>query len=71
MLTAAAIQFGLQLATAIPQMVQAGIDIADAYQAGATKMQQLKAEKRDPTPAEWDAINHAIDGKLEELNAAG
>jgi hypothetical protein len=70
MLTSAAIQYGLQLAASLPQLLAAGADMVTAWKQGAAKMQQLADEKRDPTPAEWDALNASIDAKLAELNDA-
>lgn len=63
------IRLGLQFAASIPQMVQAGVDIAEAFSSGAALTKRIKEENRAPTQAEWDSIDLAIDGNLAELNA--
>lgn len=64
-----AIGFAIQLLTALPSLVKAGMDITALVQDSTAKLNQMQAEKRDPTPEEWDDLNAKIKALREELHA--
>jgi hypothetical protein len=64
-----AIAYALQLMSALPGLIKAGVDITHTVTASRDKLAQMDAEKRDPTPAEWDALNAEIARLRGELHA--
>lgn len=64
-----AIAYALQLMTAIPGLIQAGVDITRTVTDARDKLAQMDAEGRDPTPSEWDALNANIARLRGELHA--
>ena len=65
-----ALAFAIQALTQLPALIQAGADIARAVQETIAALQALQAEGRDPTQAEWDALNARIAGDLARLDQA-
>lgn len=61
--------FAITLLTALPQLIKAGMDVTALIQESTARMQAMQAERRDPTPAEWDALNAQIDALRKELHS--
>jgi hypothetical protein len=57
------IGYALQLLTQVVPLIAQSVNAKAAYEHGTAKLQQMVAENRDPTPAEWDEAN----AKTEEL----
>lgn len=66
-----ALPYVIQLLTALPSLVKAGMDITALVQEQTAKIQAMQAEKRDPTPQEWDELNARIKALRDELHAPG
>jgi hypothetical protein len=64
-----AIAYAIELLGAIPNLIAAGRDIAALVSEGKFKLEQMQAEKRDPTPEEWDVLNAQIKSLRGELHA--
>lgn len=60
--------FLLQALQAIPPLLKAGADIAQFVKDTTAKVEVMQAEGRDPTPAEWDALNAIIATGREALH---
>lgn len=50
------------------QAIELATTLAASLQAAGAKMKQFEAEKRDPTQAEWDALNAQITALRAELH---
>lgn len=64
-----AIAYALQLLNALPQLIQAGHDVAALIQETRDRLQNMADENRDPTPGEWDELNAQIDLKRGKLHS--
>ena len=65
--------FAIAALQAIPLMVEAGHSIASIVamsKTAADVMTKAQAEGRDPSPAEWDALNAHIDADVAVIDAA-
>ena len=65
-----AIAFAIQALTQLPALIQAGADAVAAIEATIAALQAMQTENRDPTPAEWDALDARITTDLARLDAA-
>ncbi|CAB4223388.1 hypothetical protein UFOVP1670_37 [uncultured Caudovirales phage] len=65
--TLAVLQYVMAFMDGIPKLIAAGTNIAAAIQEHKAKVGQMVLEKRDPTPAEWDAVNAEIQDLRSEL----
>lgn len=63
-----AIAYAIQLLGIVPQLIAAGAQIKALINQGTASLTQMQTEKRDPTPAEWDALNVIIDALRAELH---
>ena len=63
-----AIAYALQVLTAIPQLLAAGQSVIGLVEHSQTALKSMQDENRDPTPAEWDALNSLIDGLRKQLH---
>jgi hypothetical protein len=63
-----ALAFALQALTALPQIIAAGQDAIAFINSTRAALATMKDENRDPTPAEWDALNAQIDALIARLN---
>lgn len=61
--------FALQLLTILPSLLNASLQVQGIIQATSAKLQKMQEEKRDPTQAEWDELNAAIDELRAQLHA--
>lgn len=66
--TAEALQFAMQLLAALPQLIQAGSDVATLVTRSREQLQTMADEGRAPTAEEWDALNAEIDRLRGELH---
>jgi len=64
-----AIAYALQLLNALPQLVQAGIDITAAVSSAKSKLELMQSENRNPTEAEWQELNDSISALRKELHS--
>ena len=63
-----ALAFATQLLGSLPGLIAAGVQVMDLINNGNAKLKIFDAEKRDPTPAEWDELNASIEAKRKELH---
>lgn len=66
-----ALPFVIQLLSSLPALIQAGIDVTGLIQQSSDAIKRMQAEKRDPTPEEWDALNSRIKALRDELHDDG
>ena len=65
-----ALAFALQALSALPNLIQAGIDVALMIQHATLALQSMHEEGRDPTADEWAALHASTDDALARLDAA-
>jgi hypothetical protein len=63
------IGYALQLLSALPGLIQAGVEITSTVTSATQKLEELDAQGRDPTPAEWLELNQRIAKLRGELHA--
>lgn len=61
--------YALSLLTELPGLIASGKQVVDLIQTGTTALQAMQTENRDPTTAEWDALNGQIKALRDELHA--
>lgn len=66
-----ALAYAIQLISALPALVDAGVSIKNLVSDSTASLNLMQSEKRDPTPAEWDALNAQIAALRKELHAPG
>ena len=59
-----------QLVTQLPSLVNAGTNIVTFLEEQFKAVKSMIAENRDPTQAEWDALNATVAAELSKLDAA-
>lgn len=64
-----ALPFAVQLLTALPGLIQAGMNVTTLIGDSTTKLKAMHDENRDPTPEEWSALNAQIKALRGELHA--
>ncbi len=64
-----ALIYATQLLGMLPSMIAAGRSITDLVQTGNAALKLMQEEGRDPTPAEWDALNAQIKALQQALHA--
>ena len=64
-----ALAYAVQLLGVIPDLINAGASVVQLVTDGKAKLEAMQTEKRDPTPAEWDALNAQIKALRDELHA--
>lgn len=64
-----AIAFALQLLQALPPLIEAGLEVKTLIEQQGAALSAMQAESRDPSPAEWDALNAQIDALRAELHS--
>ncbi len=62
--------YALQALTAIPQLIAAGQSVIGLVQHSTDALKLMQSENRDPTQAEWDALNSLIDSLRTQLHSA-
>jgi hypothetical protein len=61
--------YALQLLSALPSLIQAGVEITSTVTSATQKLAELNAQGRDPTPEEWAELNGRIAKLRGELHA--
>ena len=64
-----ALLYVLQLLNAIPSLIASGQSVMTLINHGTVALQNMVAEKRDPSPAEWADLNTLIDGLRTQLHS--
>ena len=64
------LSFAIQMLEALPRLVAAGVDIKALVEQTSAKLAAMRAEKRDPTPQEWEQLNAQIDLLRARLHTA-
>jgi hypothetical protein len=65
-----ALMYAAQILGMLPSLISAGKNITDLVTTGNAALKSMQDEKRDPTPAEWDALNAQITALRAELHSA-
>lgn len=63
-----ALAFALAALQAVPAIVAAGNSLETYINNTSTAVQAMQAENRDPTQAEWDALNAEIAALQKQLD---
>ncbi len=61
--------YALSLLTELPGLIASGKQVIDLIKTGSDALKAMQDENRDPTPAEWDALNAQIKVLRDELHA--
>ncbi len=61
--------FAIQLLSEISPLIAAGKSVVDLATQGAAALKLMQTENRDPTQAEWDALNAQIKALRDELHS--
>lgn len=64
-----ALLYATQLLGMLPALIASGKSVVDLVESGNAALKAMADEKRDPTPAEWDALNAKIKALQDELHA--
>lgn len=55
-----ALAYALQLLTALPQLIQAGVEVTALVNKARDNLQSMSDEARAPTPDEWQELDDEI-----------
>lgn len=55
-----ALMYALQLLQALPQLIQAGVEVTGLITKARDALQSMSDEARAPTPDEWQALDDEI-----------
>lgn len=69
-MTPAVALYALQLLQLLPTAIAAGANVMNIINQGQAALQSMIAEKRNPSDAEWDALNAATKALRDQLHAA-
>ena len=64
-----ALAYAIQLLSMLPSLIGAGQGVMALINQGQTALANMVAEKRDPTPAEWDALDAIRDSLHKQVQA--
>ena len=64
-----ALIYATQILSMLPALLSAGKNISDLLANGNAALKLMKDQNRDPTPAEWDALNAQITALRAELHS--
>ena len=64
------VSFITQVVSQLPALVSAGTNIVQFLEAQFSAVKTMIAENRDPTQAEWDALNATVATEQAKLDAA-
>lgn len=64
-----ALLYATQLLGMLPSLLAAGKNVVDLVTTGNAALKTMADENRDPTPAEWDALNAKIKALQDELHS--
>ena len=62
--------YALQLLQALPGLIATGQNVMSIINQGTTALQNMVAEKRNPSDAEWDALNAVTAELRKQLHSA-
>ena len=65
-----ALAYAIQLLGEVPALISAGQDVVTLVNSGNAALKAMQAEKRDPTDAEWAALDTQIGALRRALHAA-
>lgn len=68
-MNAAAVLYALQILQLLPAAISAGQNFMAIIMQGQAALQQMIVEKRNPTDAEWDALNAVTLALQKQLHA--
>lgn len=63
-----ALAYALQLLTALPPLIEAGVNIKNMVEDASASLGKMQQEKRDPTVEEWNALNDRIGALRRQLH---
>ncbi len=61
--------YAISLLTELPGLIASGKQVIDLIQTGSNALKAMQTEGRDPTDAEWAALNAQIKVLRDELHA--
>lgn len=64
-----ALALALSVFGQLPGLISAGASVIGLINSTKATLEQAKAENRDPTSSEWDALNAQIDSLRAQLHA--
>ena len=62
-----ALAMAIQLLTQLPGLIAAGIQVKGLIDSTRDTLEKAKAENRDPTDQEWDALNKTVEELRKQL----
>lgn len=62
------LMYALQVLQSLPTLLAAGQSVTTLVHQANDALAKMQAEKRDPTPEEWDALNSTISGLRDQLH---
>jgi hypothetical protein len=65
----AAISYAIQLLGMMPGLIAAGQSVMGLVTQGQTALSKMQAEKRDPSPEEWAALDQMRDALHAQVQA--
>jgi hypothetical protein len=68
-LNPAILLYALQVLQMIPTLIATGQSVVGLINQSSAAIQNMIAEHRDPTPAEWDALNQTITALRTQLHS--
>jgi len=64
-----ALAYAIRLLEALPALIAAGESLTTLIVEGSAALKNMQATHRDPTPAEWEALNAAIAALRSDLSS--
>ena len=61
--------YAISLLTELPGLISAGKDVIDLIKSSSTALKSMQDQGREPTDAEWSALNSQIKALRDELHA--
>ncbi len=68
-MTEQALLYAIQVLTQIPALVSTGQSVVGLVNQSSAALQSMVAEKRNPTDAEWDALNATTASLRKQLHS--
>ena len=66
-----ALIYAMQVLQILPSLISTGRSVLSLVEQTNSALDKMQSEKRDPTPAEWEALNATIAALRSELHAPG
>lgn len=64
-----ALELARSVLSQLPSLISAGVNVIALVKDTEATITKAQAENRDPSPAEWDALNAQIDGLRKQLHS--